>query len=40
MAGRVTISELRAALIRTGYRATLTGLLDGARRRGNVEAAG
>ncbi len=38
MAGRVTISELlRAALIRTGYLATLTGLPDGARRRGNVE---
>jgi ATP-dependent helicase/nuclease subunit A len=38
MAGRVTISELlRTALIRTGYLATLTGLPDGARRRGNVE---
>jgi ATP-dependent helicase/nuclease subunit A len=38
MAGRVTISELlREALIRTGYLATLTGLPDGARRRGNVE---
>ncbi len=38
IAGRVTISELlREALIRTGYLATLTGLPDGARRRGNVE---
>jgi ATP-dependent helicase/nuclease subunit A len=38
MAGRVTIVELlREALSRTGYLATLTGLPDGARRRGNVE---
>jgi ATP-dependent helicase/nuclease subunit A len=38
LAGRVTISELlREALARTGYLATLTGLPDGARRRGNVE---
>ncbi|MBZ0298908.1 MAG: UvrD-helicase domain-containing protein, partial [Anaerolineae bacterium] len=38
LAGRVTISELlRAALAQTGYLATLTGLPDGARRRGNVE---
>ena len=38
LAGRVTISEvLREALNRTGYLATLTGLPDGARRRGNVE---
>lgn len=38
MAGRVTISELlREALARTGYLATLTGLADGARRRGNIE---
>jgi ATP-dependent helicase/nuclease subunit A len=38
LAGRVTISELlRETLIRTGYLATLTGLPDGARRRGNVE---
>jgi ATP-dependent helicase/nuclease subunit A len=38
MAGRVTISELlRSALARTGYLATLTGLPDGDRRRGNVE---
>src|SRR5690606_35474578 len=38
LAGRVTISELlREALDRTGYLATLTGLPDGARRRGNVE---
>ncbi|MBZ0279956.1 MAG: UvrD-helicase domain-containing protein [Anaerolineae bacterium] len=37
-AGRVTISELlHAALDQTGYLATLTGLPDGARRRGNVE---
>lgn len=37
-AGRVTIAELlREALERTGYLATLTGLPDGARRRGNVE---
>ncbi len=38
MAGRVTISELlRVALAHTGYLATLTGLTDGARRRGNIE---
>lgn len=38
LAGRVTISELlREALNRTGFLATLTGLPDGARRRGNVE---
>ncbi|NDJ61682.1 MAG: UvrD-helicase domain-containing protein, partial [Chloroflexi bacterium] len=38
MAGRVTIAELlRAALEATGYLATLTGLPDGTRRRGNVE---
>ncbi len=38
LAGRVTISELlREALKRTGYLAVLTGLPDGARRRGNVE---
>jgi ATP-dependent helicase/nuclease subunit A len=38
MSGRMTIAELlQEALIRTGYRATLTGLPDGARRRGNVE---
>jgi len=38
IAGRVTISELlRAALEQTGYLAILTGLPDGARRRGNVE---
>lgn len=38
IAGRVTISELlREALDRTGYLAMLTGLPDGARRRGNVE---
>jgi ATP-dependent helicase/nuclease subunit A len=38
LAGRVTISELlREALDRTGFLATLTGLPDGARRRGNVE---
>jgi ATP-dependent exoDNAse (exonuclease V) beta subunit len=37
-AGRVTISELlRMALERTGYLATLTGLPDGMRRRGNIE---
>lgn len=36
--GRVTISELlRDALARTGYLAVLSGLPDGARRRGNVE---
>lgn len=38
IAGRVTISELlREALDCTGYLAVLTGLPDGARRRGNVE---
>jgi ATP-dependent helicase/nuclease subunit A len=38
IAGRVTISELlREALDGTGYLAVLTGLPDGARRRGNVE---
>lgn len=38
LAGRVTISELlREALDRTGFLAILTGLPDGARRRGNVE---
>lgn len=38
LAGRVTIAELlRMALSRTGFLATLTGLPDGARRRGNVE---
>lgn len=38
MAGRVTISELlHDALDRTGYLAVLTGLPDGARRRGNIE---
>jgi ATP-dependent helicase/nuclease subunit A len=38
LAGRVTISELlRAALAQTGYLAALTGLPDGALRRGNVE---
>jgi ATP-dependent helicase/nuclease subunit A len=37
-AGRVTIAELlREALDRTGYLATLSGLPDGSRRRGNVE---
>jgi ATP-dependent helicase/nuclease subunit A len=37
-AGRVTIADLlRAALARTGYLATLTGLPDGARLRGNIE---
>jgi ATP-dependent helicase/nuclease subunit A len=37
-AGRVTISELlRDALERTGYLAVLSGLPDGARRRGNIE---
>lgn len=37
-AGRVTIADLlREALDRTGYLATLSGLPDGARRRGNVE---
>ena len=38
IAGRVTISELlRRALERTNYLAILTGLPDGARRRGNIE---
>jgi ATP-dependent helicase/nuclease subunit A len=38
VAGRATIAELLSlALDRTGYLATLTGLPDGARRRGNVE---
>lgn len=38
IAGRVTIFELLGrALISTGYLAILTGLPDGARRRGNVE---
>ena len=38
MAGRVSIADLlQAALDETGYLATLTGLPDGARRRGNVE---
>jgi ATP-dependent helicase/nuclease subunit A len=38
LAGRVTIADLlRAALDQTGFLATLTGLPDGARRRGNVE---
>jgi ATP-dependent helicase/nuclease subunit A len=38
IAGRVTISELlRQALAQTGYLAILTGLPDGARRRGNIE---
>lgn len=38
LAGRVTIAELlQAALDETGYLAVLTGLPDGARRRGNVE---
>ena len=38
LAGRITISELLSlALERTGYLAVLTGLPDGARRRGNVE---
>ena len=37
-AGRVPIAELLArALHRTGYLAVLSGLSDGARRRGNVE---
>ena len=36
--GRITISELlRRALAATGYLSILTGLPDGARRRGNVE---
>lgn len=38
IAGRVTISELlRQTLAKTGYLAILTGLPDGARRRGNIE---
>lgn len=38
MAGRVSIADLlQAALDETGYLATLTGLPDGTRRRGNVE---
>jgi len=38
MAGRVSIADLlQAALDETGFLATLTGLPDGARRRGNVE---
>ncbi|HEX3050934.1 MAG TPA: UvrD-helicase domain-containing protein [Aggregatilineaceae bacterium] len=38
IAGRVTMAELlQRALQLTGYLATLTGLSDGARRRGNVE---
>jgi ATP-dependent helicase/nuclease subunit A len=38
LAGRVTIAELlREALDRTGFLATLVGLPDGVRRRGNVE---
>ncbi|MBA3872275.1 MAG: UvrD-helicase domain-containing protein, partial [Anaerolineae bacterium] len=38
MAGRVPIADLlQASLDETGYLATLTGLPDGARRRGNVE---
>jgi len=38
MAGRAPIADLLArALSLTGYAATLTGLSDGARRRGNVE---
>ena len=38
LAGRLSVDELlRAALQRTGYLATLTGLPDGHRRRGNVE---
>lgn len=37
-AGRVSISELlRDVLAATGYLATITGLPDGAQRRGNVE---
>ncbi len=37
-AGRLSVDDLlRAALQRTGYLATLTGLPDGHRRRGNVE---
>lgn len=38
LSGRVTISELmRLALAKTNYLAILTGLPDGARRRGNTE---
>lgn len=38
LAGRVTADELlREALARTGFLATLGGLYDGERRRGNVE---
>ena len=38
LAGRVTVDELlREALARTGFLATLSGLYDGERRRGNVE---
>jgi ATP-dependent helicase/nuclease subunit A len=38
LAGRMTIAELlHYALDQTGYLATLTGLPDGPRRRGNVE---
>ncbi|MFW5708587.1 MAG: UvrD-helicase domain-containing protein [Chloroflexota bacterium] len=38
LSGRVTIAELlHEALAQTGYLAVLTGLPDGARRRGNVE---
>ena len=38
VSGRVTISELlRRALAKTNYLAILTGLPDGARRRGNIE---
>ena len=38
VAGRASIAELLTrALDRTGYLAALTGLADGARRRGNVE---
>ena len=38
ISGRVTISELlRRALAKTNYLAVLTGLPDGARRRGNIE---
>ena len=38
LSGRITISELlRLALAKTNYLAILTGLPDGARRRGNIE---
>ena len=38
LAGRITISELlQRSLAATGYLSILTGLPDGARRRGNVE---